>query len=180
MPLNCDGLLESCWDNFKTKLPKSPLTYFLFCVFGIGSWIAVNGIWAEISVLTLTLPECSKLAAILVVTIQIANVGPLLYTLIKYLFQRCGWVSKQIHLERVTVALIVTIGVVACVLLAVFWDSTASLGNAVHSVAIITLTFFLALTDCTSSVVFIPFMNCLLYTSPSPRDATLSRMPSSA
>ena len=25
-----------------------------------------------------------------------------------------------------------------------------------------------------------PFMNCLLYTSPSPRDATLSRMPSSA
>ena len=25
-----------------------------------------------------------------------------------------------------------------------------------------------------------PFFNCLLYTSPSPRDATLSRMPSSA
>ena len=25
-----------------------------------------------------------------------------------------------------------------------------------------------------------PFMTCLLYTSPSPRDATLSRMPSSA
>ena len=25
-----------------------------------------------------------------------------------------------------------------------------------------------------------PYLNCLLYTSPSPRDATLSRMPSSA
>ena len=28
--------------------------------------------------------------------------------------------------------------------------------------------------------VFVNFMGCLLYTSPSPRDATLSRMPSSA
>ena len=29
-------------------------------------------------------------------------------------------------------------------------------------------------------IVFLVFMTCLLYTSPSPRDATLSRMPSSA
>ena len=27
---------------------------------------------------------------------------------------------------------------------------------------------------------FVPLVGCLLYTSPSPRDATLSRMPSSA
>ena len=30
------------------------------------------------------------------------------------------------------------------------------------------------------AVVFDSFVSCLLYTSPSPRDATLSRMPSSA
>ena len=29
-------------------------------------------------------------------------------------------------------------------------------------------------------VMGVPYMDCLLYTSPSPRDATLSRMPSSA
>ena len=33
--------------------------------------------------------------------------------------------------------------------------------------------------EATSSTV-VPYMSCLLYTSPSPRDATLSRMPSSA
>ena len=143
---------------FKPKLPKSPLTYFLFCVFGIGSWIALNGVWSEITVLTLTLPECYKLAAILVVAIQVANVGPLAYTITKYLFQRFGLTSKQIHLERVTVSLIVTIGVAACVLLAIFWDGTASLHGEVHSVSMVVLTFFLALVDCTSSVVFIPFM----------------------
>lgn len=150
--------LDSCLTRFKQKLPKSPLTYLLFCVFGIGSWIAVNGVWSEISILTLTLPECYKLAAILVVAIQIANVGPLLYTIAKYIFQRCGWDSKQIHLERVAVTLIVTIGVTACVLLAIFWDRTAVLRGSVQSVALIVLTFFLALVDCTSSVVFIPFM----------------------
>ena len=151
--------MRSCLISFKKRLPKSPLTYFLFCVFGIGSWVAVNGVWAEISVLTLTLPECYKLPAYLVVAIQIANVGPLLYTFVKYLFQRCGGVSKQIHLERVTVALIVAIGVAACVLLALFWDAKAPLfGGSSKSVTIIVLTFFLALVDCTSSVVFIPFM----------------------
>ena len=31
-----------------------------------------------------------------------------------------------------------------------------------------------------SSIVFRTYRTCLLYTSPSPRDATLSRMPSSA
>ena len=32
----------------------------------------------------------------------------------------------------------------------------------------------------TQSIHNVQFNNCLLYTSPSPRDATLSRMPSSA
>ena len=31
-----------------------------------------------------------------------------------------------------------------------------------------------------SEALFMPYLDCLLYTSPSPRDATLSRMPSSA
>ena len=36
------------------------------------------------------------------------------------------------------------------------------------------------LPQVTGSVDFNHFIDCLLYTSPSPRDATLSRMPSSA
>ena len=34
--------------------------------------------------------------------------------------------------------------------------------------------------DINYSDIWLQFENCLLYTSPSPRDATLSRMPSSA
>ena len=38
----------------------------------------------------------------------------------------------------------------------------------------------IALTGMMSALIFVLQMICLLYTSPSPRDATLSRMPSSA
>lgn len=136
--------------------PPVVVTYLLFCLFGVGSWIAVNGIWAESSLLVLTLPECAKLPAILVVVIQIANVGPLTYTAVRYLFQRFGW--SQIYLEISTVFLLVAVGVTSCVLLSIFWSETASVFGHSHSVALITLSFTLALVDCTSSVVFVPFM----------------------
>ena len=138
------------------KLPKSLLTYLLFCVFGIGSWIAINGIWAEISILVLTLPECETLPSILVVVIQLANVGPLAYSIVKY-FTRRGHV-KQLHLEVVTVFILVAVGTAAAIILAVFWSDTAKIFGRVHSVAIFVLTFFLALVDCTSTLVFIPFL----------------------
>lgn len=132
------------------------LTYLLFCAFGIGSWVAINGIWAEISVLVLTLPECYKLASILVVVIQVANVGPLSYALLRYVFQRLSF--KQIHLERVTVYVLVVVGTISCVFLSLFWSHTATILGSVHSVALIVLTLSVAVVDCTSSVVFLPFM----------------------
>ena len=43
------------------------------------------------------------------------------------------------------------------------------------------MSFMLRTEPKTSShEKFVQYTNCLLYTSPSPRDATLSRMPSSA
>ncbi len=139
----------------KLKLPVV-VTYLLFCIFGIGSWIAINGVWAEISLLVLTLPECAKLPAILVVVIQIANIGPLAYTAVRYLFRRLGW--SQRYLEITTVFVLVAVGAASCILLAIFWSDTASVLGSSHSVALIVLSFTLALVDCTSSVVFIPFM----------------------
>ena len=154
MPVDC-----YCWRQWlsslsRTELPKSPLTYLLFCVFGIGSWVAINGVWSEISILVLILPECEKLPAVLVVVIQLANIGPLTYVAVKYIFRK----RKQHHLEIVTVFILVAVGIIACVLLALFWSKTANIFGSPHSVALIVLTFVLALVDCTSSVVFIPFM----------------------
>lgn len=142
----------------KRRIPQSILIYSLICIFGIGSWTAVNGLWAEISILVITTPECEKLPAVLAVIIQVANVGPLVYTLVKYLFYRCKWKSYLLHLEIGTIVILILTGISSCIFLSLFWNRTSTVFNSVHSVSLFILTFFLALVDCTSSVVFIPFM----------------------
>lgn len=145
-------------DMLKKRKPESLLVYCLFCFFGIGSWIAVNSIWAEISILVNTCPECYKLPAVLIVIIQIANIGPLLYAVVKYSFHHLKLQSYQLHLEIGTIFLLILIGFLACIFLSLFWNETLTVFNDVHSVSLFILTFFLSLVDCTSSVLFIPFM----------------------
>lgn len=144
--------------SLKDKLPKSWPTYFLICTFGIGSWIAVNGIWAEISILVNSTPECDKLPSVLVVIIQIANLGPLFYGLIRYLFYRFKLKTLKIYLESGAIIVLILIGIASCILLSFLWNLTSVIHNNEHSMALLILTFFLSLVDCTSSVLFVPFM----------------------
>lgn len=134
----------------------SPLIYILVCVFGIGSWVAINGIWAQLPILLITQPECYRLATILSVIIQVANVGPLLYTLTKLIWSACR--LPTFYLEVGSVYTMLCIGLVASILLSLFWHKAGIIGGETHSIILVVLTFFLALVDCTSSVVFVPFM----------------------
>lgn len=142
----------------RTRLPKSWLTYILIITFGIGSWVAINGIWAEISVLVIVTPECNKFPALVVVVIQIANVGPVFYTVTKYLFMKSKWSKYQFIFDSTVIMILVGIGVSSTIFLSLFWSRTSRIFGSEHSVALLVLTFFLSLVDCTSSVVFIPFM----------------------
>ncbi|XP_036041259.1 solute carrier family 52, riboflavin transporter, member 3 [Onychomys torridus] len=130
------------------------LTHLLVCVFGMGSWVAINGLWVELPLLVTELPEAWYLPSYLTVVIQLANIGPLLVTLL-HRFQP-GCLS-----EVPVIFLILCIGTAACILLAFLWNTTSWIQGGRHSVAFIVLTFFLALVDCTSSVTFLPFMSQL-------------------
>ncbi|XP_050999494.1 solute carrier family 52, riboflavin transporter, member 3 isoform X1 [Acomys russatus] len=130
------------------------LTHLLVCVFGMGSWVAINGLWVELPLLVTELPEGWYLPSYLTVVIQLANIGPLLVTLL-HRFQP-GCLS-----EVPVIFLILGIGTAACILLAFLWNMTSWIQGGHHSVAFIILTFFLALVDCTSSVTFLPFMSQL-------------------
>ena len=125
-------------------------------MFGLGSWVAINGVWAELPVLALALPECYGLAAVLSVIIQLANVGPLVLTIIKLVWKKLAW--KQLNLEIASVTILVLIGLSSSILLSLFWFRVDTIAGQPHSVALIILVFFLALVDCSSSVVFVPFM----------------------
>lgn len=127
------------------------LVHFLTCAFGLGSWVAVNGLWVELPLIVNTLPEAWTLPSYLTVIIQMANVGPLLVAIIYKLFP--GRLK-----ESAVNYIILSIGVVACILLAFFWNRTTVMAGELHSTAFFIITFFLALVDCTSSVTFLPFM----------------------
>ncbi|NXW63393.1 S52A3 protein, partial [Eurystomus gularis] len=127
------------------------LTHLLACVFGTGSWVAVNGLWVELPLLVTVLPEQWDLPSYITIIIQMANVGPLFITLMHRF--RPGLLK-----EVGAIYVVVSVGVMACLLLAFLWNYTSSIAGRTHSTAFLTLTFFLALVDCTSSVTFLPFM----------------------
>lgn len=127
------------------------LVHLLACTFGLGSWVAINGLWVELPLIVNELPEGWELPSYLTVIIQLANLGPLLVTLMHKL--RPGRLN-----ERAVIYAILTVGILACFLLAFFWRETTVVAGAPRSTAFLIITFFLSLVDCTSSVTFLPFM----------------------
>uniref|UniRef100_A0A452T0B1 Riboflavin transporter n=1 Tax=Ursus maritimus TaxID=29073 RepID=A0A452T0B1_URSMA len=130
------------------------LTHLLVCTFGMGSWVAINGLWVELPLLVTELPEGWYLPSYLTVVIQLANIGPLLVTLLHHFQPSC--------LSEVPIIFtVLAVGTVACALFAFLWNVTSWVLDGHHSIAFMVLTFFLALVDCTSSVTFLPFMSQL-------------------
>ncbi|XP_073185978.1 riboflavin transporter 2-like isoform X2 [Lepidochelys kempii] len=127
------------------------VVHILACLLGTGSWVAINGMWVELPLLVPQVPEGWYLPSYLTVLIQFANVGPLFVTLMHHL--QPGQLSEAGILYT-----IISLGALACVLLAFFWQETSVVGGAAHSTALLILLFFLSLVDCTSSVTFLPFM----------------------
>ena len=147
---------QSRWRSRLRFCPASPLTYFLFLLLGAGSWLTINGVWAEIPIIFLTLPECRNLPAFVTIVAQVANVGTLTYAIVKFFVRRAN--VRQIYLEVPTIFLLVAVGMVASILLSIFWSRTVVIRGTEHSVPFIVLSFFFALVDCTSTVVFLPFL----------------------
>uniref|UniRef100_A0A8C5S0Q5 Riboflavin transporter n=1 Tax=Laticauda laticaudata TaxID=8630 RepID=A0A8C5S0Q5_LATLA len=130
------------------------LVHLLVCLLGTGSWVAINGVWVELPLMVPRLPEGWLLPTYLTVIIQLANLGPLAFTLVHRFLQ--GRVDEV----GIIYGLLV-LGCLACLLLAFFWQETGPLGASRYSLALLVLLFFLALVDCTSSVTFLPYMRRL-------------------
>ncbi|XP_041665834.1 riboflavin transporter 2 [Cheilinus undulatus] len=128
----------------------SLLTHLLACLFGMGSWVSINGLWVELPLIVPQIPEGWLLPSYLSVIIQMANIGPLFVTLMHRF--RPGVLN-----ETAVIYLIIGLGTVASFLLAFFWKETLVVDGVPHSVALLVLTFFLSAVDCTSSVTFLPF-----------------------
>ena len=132
------------------------IPYILICLFGMSAWVALNGLWSELPALVPVLPENTKLPSILVITTQIGNVGALIYVIVS---RTTSYVKKRrVDLEVPGVFVIIFIGITACILLAIFWDHKAVVFGKQHSVPLLVLSFLLSIVDCTSTLVYIPYM----------------------
>ncbi|XP_063780824.1 solute carrier family 52, riboflavin transporter, member 3-B-like [Pseudophryne corroboree] len=130
------------------------ILHVLSCLLGLGSWVAINGVWVELPLLVPHAPEGWELPSYLSLLIQFANIGPLVVTLIHKLR------PEHLH-EGPVIFVILSVGVVSCILLAFLWQETSWVGTSRRSTALLSLIFFLSLVDCTSSVTFLPYMTRL-------------------
>ncbi|XP_067942341.1 solute carrier family 52, riboflavin transporter, member 3-like isoform X2 [Watersipora subatra] len=140
------------WKTFSVSL--------LFIVFGWSSWINVNGLWVEVTLLVQRLPEGWNLPTYIIVIIQAANIGPLFYSISVFLLKKYkGDNSKRKNaFETSVIFIIVGVGALSALLLSFYWDTTSYIDGVEHSTVLLTLVFLLSLVNCTSSVTFLPFL----------------------
>lgn len=123
----------------------------LAVLFGISAWVSINGMYVQLPLMVQSQPEGWNLPSYLAVIIQIANVGPILYSVSKKFFPgrvKDSWI----------VYVILILGTAAALMMALFYYKTSFVNDSEHSTALFVLTFFIALVGCTSSVLFMPFM----------------------
>lgn len=82
------------------------LVDLLALMFGLGSWIGVNGVYVQLPLIVNTAPEGWSLPAHMVMLVQIANLGPILYTLyLKYV--PCNLQCNQDSVEHQLIKILV-------------------------------------------------------------------------
>ncbi|XP_015790772.1 solute carrier family 52, riboflavin transporter, member 3-A [Tetranychus urticae] len=134
----------------RTYFRERRLIVDLFVIaLGISCWVSINGLWMQTPILTTQLPEKWNLASYIVIITQMANIGPIAFGLFR---------KKLKSYEGIVIHLTLAIGVFSSILLAKFWKNTVVIGTKEHSLPFLVLTGFLALVDCTSSVLYLPYM----------------------
>ena len=82
---------------------------------------------------------------------QVANLGPLSYAFLK-------WVTKGRVNEKLCIYILLTVGTASGFLLSQYWSQTVLMLGSQRSLALFILVFCLSMVDCTSSILFMPFM----------------------
>jgi len=126
------------------------IVHLLVILFGMSTWIGVNGIFIELPLLVTIAPEGWNLPAYIVIVTQSANVGPATYALLRK--------SKCQTNESSCILCLLCSQVLAMGLLIFFYDRTTIIDGERHSLILLVSVFFSALVGCFSSVLFMPYL----------------------
>lgn len=130
---------------------KFHITAVLFVVLALSTWLDINGVWVELPLIVNRLPEGWALPSILSFAIALSNAAPILLMLLKLIY-------KQRLDERIFIYAEIIIGMIACGLMAQFWNKTKWFAGAQRSVFFIIFIFLLGTLDTTSTVTYSDYM----------------------
>ncbi|XP_067619672.1 solute carrier family 52, riboflavin transporter, member 3-A isoform X2 [Eurosta solidaginis] len=141
------------FSNIMTDAVKNRnfLVDLLAIFFGIGTWIGVNGTFIQVPLLVKEAPESWSLPSYLSVAVQIGNIGPIAYALIQHF-------SKRKISDALFIYILLVIGTLSAIFTSFFYIKTVIINGEERSLPLYILTFLSALTACTSSVLFMPYM----------------------
>nr|XP_040578958.1 solute carrier family 52, riboflavin transporter, member 3-A-like [Lepeophtheirus salmonis] len=128
---------------------RNILVDLLMILFGISSWISINGLWVELPLIVNVLPENWNLPSYLVAIVQLANLGPIIYSILRW----------KINVNNAyCIYFVLAVGVLASFIMIYIWDKTVDILGAAHSLGLFIPIFLLSLVDCTSSVLYFPYV----------------------
>jgi riboflavin transporter 2 len=126
-------------------------TSLLFVLFGLSTWLDVNGVWIELPLIVNRVPEGWALPSYLTLAVSLSNIGALILVVFKLIF-------KQRLDERLFIYAEIVVGLVSCALIAEYWHKTTDFVGAQRSVLFITLVFLLGTLDTTSTITYADYM----------------------
>lgn len=123
----------------------------LAVLFGVGSWIGINGMFVQLPLLVKSAPEAWSLPSYMSVAVQVANLGPITYALHR------KFLPTKLN-DNYWIFTMLLLGTVSPLLMSFFYDHVSFINNKPHSVVFLSLVFLTSIVGCTSSVLFFPFM----------------------
>ena len=155
--LEFKNIFHKKFTEYTNQLSNVSITvYILFILFGLVSWTAANGVLSESPVLTAILPECYRLTSFIVIIVQCANIGPITYLII-WCLVKLAW-KKTLFLNIAAIYCTLIFALIASVCIAIFWNQKIVISDVTISLAFFILTGCLAISDCTSTILFLPFV----------------------
>ncbi|KAL0482512.1 hypothetical protein AKO1_014404 [Acrasis kona] len=136
------------------------LVYISIILFGLSSWIVVNGVYSQLPLFVKKLPEKWAIASQMSVALQLSNVFPIIHLVITTAFISS---ANRIHFDTVSIYIICVVGIISTIFLGLFWDRTVYTNNSEHSLWFLFFVFLSGAVDCTTSVVYFAFISNYRY-----------------
>ena len=129
--------------------------YIVVTLFSISATLGLDALWVTSPVSSRHLPEGHRISTYLVCFILAGNIGSVAYLILR----KCTN-HRTVH-EVVPIYGCLLISIVACGLLALFWDQQGVVEHREHSVAYLAAALCLAIVACVGNVTFVPFVSMM-------------------